>query len=97
MLTIRVGVREAKGNLSKLLKKVKNGAQVVITDRGSPVGKIIPVNKEEQDLSDRLRDLEARGIFQLENRRGKGRPVKAVTVEKHVNVQGMLQEDRDRK
>jgi prevent-host-death family protein len=97
MLTIRVGVREAKGNLSKLLKKVKNGAQVVITDHGSPVGKIIPVNKEEQDLSDRLKDLETRGILQLKSDRGLPKPIKTVTMDTNVDVQGMLQEDRNRK
>ena len=97
MLTIRVGVREAKGNLSKLLKKVKSGAHVVITDRGSPVGKIVPVNREEQDLSERLKDLEARGILGLESRRDRQKAVKPVRLDTYVDVQGMLQEDRDRR
>lgn len=97
MITIEVGVREAKGSLSKLLKKVKNGAQVVITDRGCPVGKLIPVNKGDQNLSDRLKDLETRGILQVKNNRGQRKPVKAVAISKKVDVQRMLQEDRDRK
>ena len=97
MVTIRVGVREAKGNLSKLLKKVKSGAHVVITDRGSPVGKIVPVNREEQDLSERLKDLEARGILGLESRRDRQKAVKPVRLDTYVDVQGMLQEDRDRR
>ena len=97
MLTIKVGVREAKGNLSKLLKKVKNGTQVVITDRGSPVGKIIPVKREELDLSDRLKDLEARGILRPETGRGRRKTVTPVRLGNHVAVQEMLQEDRDRR
>lgn len=32
----RVGVREAKVNLSKLLREVQRGAEVIITDRGKP-------------------------------------------------------------
>ena len=37
-----VGVRELKANLSAVLRRVKAGTTVVITDRGTPVGRIVP-------------------------------------------------------
>jgi prevent-host-death family protein len=56
---VRVGVREAKVNLSKLLKAVqKNGVEIVITDRGKPVGKLGPVSPETLSLEERVQELE---------------------------------------
>lgn len=36
------GVREARQNLSLLLDEVKKGREVVITERGRPVAKLVP-------------------------------------------------------
>lgn len=36
------GVREARQNLSSLLDEVKKGREVVITERGRPVAKLVP-------------------------------------------------------
>ena len=36
------GVREARQNLSVLLDEVKKGREVVITERGRPVAKLVP-------------------------------------------------------
>ncbi len=47
MQPLHVGVREAKAHLSRLLKMVQEGREVVLTDRGKPVGRIVPVEKTE--------------------------------------------------
>ena len=39
------GVREARQNLSALLDEVKKGREVVITDRGRPVAKLVPPDR----------------------------------------------------
>ena len=36
------GVREARQNLSALLDEVKKGREIVITERGRPVAKLVP-------------------------------------------------------
>jgi len=36
------GVREARQNLSALLDEVKKGREVLITERGRPVAKLVP-------------------------------------------------------
>jgi prevent-host-death family protein len=36
------GIREARQNLTALLDEVKKGREVVITDRGKPVARLLP-------------------------------------------------------
>lgn len=64
---VRVGVREAKINLSKLLKAVqKSGVEIVITDRGKPVGKLGPVSPEILSLEERVEELERQGWIEAQ-------------------------------
>jgi prevent-host-death family protein len=67
MQLISIGIREAKVNLSKILKDVQRGAEIVITDRGKPVGKIVPVPEDSLPLSERIKQLESRGIIEPVN------------------------------
>ena len=41
-----VGIRELKTNISKYLNQVKAGIPITITDRGKPIGQIIPINDQ---------------------------------------------------
>lgn len=43
---IRVGVRELRNNLSRYLARVREGEEVVVTDRGSAVARVLPVGTE---------------------------------------------------
>jgi prevent-host-death family protein len=43
MNEVTVGIRELKAQLSKYMQQVKAGATLVITERGKPVGRIVPV------------------------------------------------------
>ncbi len=43
MTQIKVGVRELKTRLSHYLRQVKDGASLLITERGKPVGRILPM------------------------------------------------------
>lgn len=53
-----VGVRELKNHLSRHLARVKDGAEVTITEHGRPVARIIPIDAS----TDRLADLIAAGV-----------------------------------
>ncbi|MBX9596925.1 MAG: type II toxin-antitoxin system prevent-host-death family antitoxin [Roseomonas sp.] len=46
--TISVPVFEAKNRLSALLAEVARGAEVVITNRGVPVARLVPANAEAE-------------------------------------------------
>ncbi len=94
MATVQtVGIREAKAHLSRYLHSVRQGNEIILTDRNRPVGKIVPIAVEELSLSERLRILEEKGLLEPES----------VTVERNPAplplplglAQALLQEDRN--
>lgn len=72
--TITVPVYEAKNRLSALLAEVARGAEVVITNRGTPVARIIPANAEAETRERARRAAE--GILAL----GKGLSLGGLTI-----------------
>jgi prevent-host-death family protein len=71
MQSISVGIREAKINLSKLMRSVQKGREVIITDRGKPVGKIVPVSVASLSLSDRIKEMEKQGWIEPQRKKGR--------------------------
>lgn len=55
----RAGVAELKARLSQYLDQVKGGQEVVVTDRGRPVAKLVPLTSAEQGRSRRERLVRA--------------------------------------
>lgn len=51
------GVRETKARLSQLLEEVRQGAEILITDRGRPVGKLVGIEPGDLSLEERLTRL----------------------------------------
>jgi prevent-host-death family protein len=45
-MTKSVGVHEAKTHLSRLLAEVTEGAEVIISNRGEPVARLVPIRRE---------------------------------------------------
>jgi len=93
MGTITVGVREAKANLSKLLKLIQNGNEVIVTQRGQPIGKIIPVKREES-LQEKITELEKRGILEPLLKTTSSIIPQPIQIP-HGLAQRMLREDRE--
>ena len=51
-----VGIRELKASLSACLKEVQSGRAIVITDRGKPVCRIVPIEDSlEHSLAEGVR------------------------------------------
>jgi prevent-host-death family protein len=94
MRAMSVGVREAKINLSKLLKLVQKGKEIILTDRGRPVGKIIPVGKESIPLHERIKILEEAGVIERRHEKGRREIPRPIPVPEGL-AQKLLQEDRD--
>ena len=42
----KAGIREARQNLSALIEDVKKGREIVITDRGRPVARLVPPSQQ---------------------------------------------------
>jgi prevent-host-death family protein len=47
---ISAGIKEVKNNLSRLLAKVKAGEEILITERGRPVARIVKENKWDKSI-----------------------------------------------
>ena len=88
--SLHVGVRDAKANLSRLLREVKSGRDVIITEYGRPIARLVPIRT--LSLADRLAEMEARGDIVSQ------KPV-AVTYQPVRIPEGLaqryLQEDRE--
>lgn len=44
----KAGIREARQNLSVLIDEVKKGYEIVITERGKPVARLVPVERRSR-------------------------------------------------
>jgi prevent-host-death family protein len=44
-----VGIRDLKQNASEVMARVKKGESVLVTDRGRPVGRIVPLSANSLD------------------------------------------------
>lgn len=91
MAPITVGIRELKAQLSRYIQHVRAGETVIITDRGKPIGRIVP---SELSPVERLRDLEQSGLVAWSGR--KLEPVASAAQVRGPNtVADMLLEDRE--
>jgi prevent-host-death family protein len=61
-----VSIRELKSRLSHYLRLTRKGVAVVITDRGVPIGRIVPLGL---DLGERLAAMRATGQVQWSGRK----------------------------
>lgn len=92
MTPINVGIREAKANLSRLLKEVQKGAIVSITDRGESIARLIPVTEKNMSLEQRISNLEKNGWIKPLNKNHMEIPIPIPV--KNELAQRFLQEDR---
>lgn len=88
-----VGIREAKAHLSKYLRSVRQGNEIILTDRNRPVGKIVPIPDGELSLADRLRRLEDTGMIEPKQA-GYRRTPSPLPLPQGL-AQALLQKDRD--
>lgn len=94
----RVGIRDCKAHLSEIVRRVRSGEVVEITDRGEPVARIVPVRPaavagDPYEASIRAL-LEAGWIGERPPRRRHGLPP-PIDLPPGVSAQQMLRADRD--
>ncbi len=59
------GIKEIKNNLSRYLAKVKSGEEILITERGKPVARIIKENEGNRSTRAALSSLIQKGLITL--------------------------------
>lgn len=59
---MRMGLREANQRFSKAIKAVREGEEVILTERGKPIAVISPI-KGRVKVTSSVRKLEQAGLF----------------------------------
>jgi len=62
---ISAGIKEVKNNLSRFLARVKAGEEVLITERGRPVARIVKENHGDKSIRAALGPLVQKGLITL--------------------------------
>jgi prevent-host-death family protein len=57
-------VAELKAQLSRYLRRVKAGEEILVTERNVPVARLVPVGSVGED-EESLRDLERQGLIRV--------------------------------
>jgi len=94
MQSLRIGISEAKINFSKLLKNVQKGKQIILTDRGKPVGKIVPMPADSLPLAERIHELERQGWIETRKKKTMKKLLIPIPIPDEL-AQKFLQEDRN--
>ena len=86
-----VGIRELKNNLSRYLARVKRGQEVVVTERGKPIARLVKEPPEKSAARKGLDELVAKGLLRPARKRRRrnipsplkvgGKPVSEMIIE----------------
>ncbi|MDI6716970.1 MAG: type II toxin-antitoxin system prevent-host-death family antitoxin [Actinomycetota bacterium] len=57
-------VSKLKASLSKYLKRVKAGEEVLVTEHGKPIARLVPIEHTEM-IPENLRELEKKGLVKI--------------------------------
>ncbi len=90
---ITVGIKELKNSLSRYLVSVKNGEDILITDRGKLIARIIPEKPERPSLRKSLQPLIMTGVIEWPERPRETSPAPPIKVG-GKSVSEMVIEDR---
>jgi prevent-host-death family protein len=76
----KIGARELKTRLGTYLREVREGATLIVTERGEPVAELRPIPANGKTQKARLDELVARGVLTRASKRNLSafRPVPVV-------------------
>ncbi len=60
-----IGIREARINLSRLIRDVRSGMEIIITDRGTPVARLVSAQGTALSIEERIKNYESCGLIEL--------------------------------
>jgi prevent-host-death family protein len=58
-------VSKLKASLSEYLARVKAGEEVIVTERGKPIAKIVPLSRDQAEVPAHLLELARAGLIRL--------------------------------
>ncbi len=88
-----IGIREARINMSKLIRDVRGGMEIIITDRGKPVARLVAAEGQKLSLEERLKNYESCGL--IEPSQGEGKEVPSPIELPQDYAQRCIEEERE--
>ena len=88
-----LGLHEENQKFSKAIQAVKQGKEIVLTERGKPIAVIKPI-EAGKDESAVIRRLESEGVLRPAAKRGAMPDIKPVRI-KGKTLSATVREDRD--
>ncbi len=90
---MRIGLREANQHFSRIVRAVRKGEEVLLTDRGRPIARVTPVPRlSEQEAS--IQRMIAEGLLRPAEKRGPMPPRKPIRI-KGPPIVETIREERD--
>ena len=91
MIEPGVNIRDLKAHLSKYLRKVKEGHTILITERGKPIGRIIP---EREQIEERLARIVVAGLAKWSGKKLQPRNPTLIN-QSEILISDLVSEQRD--
>lgn len=88
-----VGARELKIRLGSYLREVRAGATFVVTDRGTPIARLVPIATASGSEEAQLAQMQSLGFLTRDSAAGLG-PAAPVTASGRSTTE-ILREERD--
>ncbi len=88
-----VGLREANQHFSSLIQRVRNGEEILLTERGKPFARIVPIRHDRQE--DAIRQMVKEGLLRPAEKPGIMPDWKPRRLRGRVSTTQILREERD--
>jgi prevent-host-death family protein len=89
-----VSIRELKNRLSHFLRLTKEGESLIITDRGTPIGRIVPIVQTGKRLDEHFAAMKQAGQLEWSGRKlSKNKPISKARGKRSVS--DLLVENRE--
>ncbi len=90
---VQVGLREANQHFSSLMQMVRSGEEVVLTERGKPFARIVPIRHGRQE--DEIRQMIKEGLLRPAEKPGIMPDWKPRRLRGRVSTTEIMREERD--
>ncbi|MCW7459733.1 type II toxin-antitoxin system prevent-host-death family antitoxin [Leptospira bandrabouensis] len=91
---IYVGVRDLKAKLSEYLDKARLGDEVIVTEHGKPIARLIKEPSKQKTTIDKMYLLAEKGIIQLPSKEKKSKSAAPLTTKSKIPASETLLNDR---
>lgn len=91
---IYVGVRDLKAKLSEYLDKAKLGDEIIVTDHGKPIARLIKEPNKQKSTIEKMYFLAEKGLVQLPSKERKAKSNSLFKSKSKITATELLLKDR---